>query len=178
MTNALLMRVHCSTAGSGAKREPNMRNFCPSFLAPIRSARNCGFSSAALRSAAEFLPSLRSKSPIRCRRREIFHSRSVLPQRLAGFADAAGRGIGCDARAAKPLGRAGALSSRELLLGAARSRSRLRLLQACRRWLFHIARCRSFAVARRLDRCSEAHTRCCKPAHGLLATLSRLAVHA
>ncbi len=56
------MRVHCSAAGSGAKREPNMRNCCRSFRAPIRSAPNCGFSNAASRSAAEFLRSLRSKS--------------------------------------------------------------------------------------------------------------------
>ena len=97
---------------------------------------------------------------------------------LAGFQYARGRRIRFHARPAKPLGRTGSLPRGQLLLGAARSRPRLQLLQACRGKFSRCRRFRPFAMARRVDGGSEAPARRCESARRTSASFSRLAIHA
>ena len=63
-------------------------------------------------------------------------------------------------------------------LGAARPRPRRRLLQACLRQFSRVARFRSFAMARRLDRRSQALARRFESPHRTYPSFSRLAIHA
>ena len=109
----------------------------------------------------------------RCGCRATGRSRGILPLAAAGTADGGCHRGRCFARACKPLGRIGSFSRRELLLGAARSRSRRKLLQAARGKFPHVDECAFFAMARGVGDGAETPAGSCRDARRAFAAFSR-----